>query len=341
MKRLLALALIMAGCRTHFDPPPVAPPPRPIEDPHHLGLLPGFDPLLARSVWFDARRETESFNPALVTQPDVSRDGTKLAYAGKEDGRWHIYTKTLGTNAVTRVSYTTANHLFPRFSPDGNFIAYASDRDGDWNIYVARLDAPMAVLQLTMGAHDEVAPAWSPDGAKVACCAKSLRGAWQLMIVDVKTRIPTLLGPGLYPGWSPKGDWIVFQTQPEHAGGFSAIQVVKPDGTELKTIVDSQKWGAAMPRWSPDGDWICFSTHRKSREGALFGLMDEADDVWVVKPDGSLRTQITDQPAPEYWPTMANSRLYFVSPHEGDLNIWSVKYLNLDPTVNAGAPKNP
>lgn len=310
-------------------------------DDHTGGLPKGFDPLLARSVWFDARRETESFNPANVTQPDVSPDGKQLAYAGKDDGKWHVFVKTLGTNAATRVSFTSANHLFPRFSPDGQFLAYASDRDGDWNIYVARLDAPMAVLQVTMGTHDEVAPAWSPDGTKLACCAKSLRGAWQLMIVEIKTRIPTLLGPGLYPSYSPKGDWIVFQTQPEHERALSEIQIVKPDGTELKTIVSAQRWGAAMPRWSPEGTWIAFSTHRKSPEGRLFGLVDEADDVWVVKPDGSMRTQITDQPAPEYWPTMAGDRIYFVAPQDRDPNVWSVKYLNLDPTVETSAPKNP
>jgi Tol biopolymer transport system component len=289
----------------------------------------------AEPPWRHLVRHTDLASPGRAAHPGASRDGTRVAYATTEFGtRMQVAVRDVGGISPVRITANGGDNLFPRISPDGKHVAYASNKEGNFDIYVARIDAPDAPTQVTFGEEDEIAPSWSPDGRRLACSARRPGELWQLVVVDVGTRIKTYLGPGLYPDWSPDAahPLIAFQTQPRQEGGRSGVAVVHPDGTGLRELVSDKKrgWSALTPRFSPDGRWVAYATLRRSPESRAFGAPDEADDLWVIRTDGSYDTRLTDDLSPEWWPTWGGDRVFFVSRREGSQNVYSVRVKPLE-----------
>jgi dipeptidyl aminopeptidase/acylaminoacyl peptidase/CubicO group peptidase (beta-lactamase class C family) len=183
----------------------------------------------------------------------------------------------------------------PAISPDGGRVVYVlrtSDRGADqdrWALWQVSADGGDP-LQLTRGPAD-TAPAWSPDGRRIAF----LRGGdapaqiWLLPAAagepEQLTRLPAGAGP---PAWSPDGSRIAFSAPVDgraadwHAGGAGGDErrerepVVidrlgyKADGSGLLRAlrrhlhvadlatgevrqVTHGDWHAGDPAWSPDG----------------------------------------------------------------------------------------
>lgn len=289
----------------------------------------------AEPPWRDLARHTNVTAPGRVAHPGPSRDGGRLCYSSTEFGpRPQVVVRDAYGAGPTQITHNSADNLFPRISPDGKLVAYASNREGNFDIYVARLDAPQAITQVTSDPQDEIAPAWSPDGKRLVYSARREDGVWQLVIAEIGSRVKTFLGPGLYPDWSPdaKDPWICFQSQPREAGGRSAVWVVRPDGTSVREVAAdrSRAWSALTPRFSGDGRWIAYATASRSPESRVLGAPEEADDVWVVRPDGTLDTRLTDDFSAEGWPAWGGDRVFFISNRGGGRNVWSVQVKPLE-----------
>jgi Tol biopolymer transport system component len=291
----------------------------------------------AEPPWRDLVQHTRIPGPGRILHPGASRDGKWVAYASTEFGpKPQIVVRETHGAAPLQITQNGAENLFPKISPCGKRVAWASNRDGNFDLYIARLDAPTVATQVTFDSSDDVAPSWSPDGRRLAYCSrKGPEGAWQIVIVDVGSRIRTFLGAGMYPDWSPDAaaDWICFQSQPRQAGGRSGVWVVHSDGTELREVVGDRAhaWSALHPRFSPDGRWIAYATVRKSPESRAFGGPAEADDIWLVRPDGTFDTRLTDDLSAEWWPAWGGDRVFFVSNRDGGApNLYSVRVKPLE-----------
>lgn len=107
--------------------------------------------------------------------PVFAPDGRSLVYErGPDVGDTDLYRANVGPFGPTGTEpflVGPGNQIEAAFSPDGRFLAYASDENGDYDIFVARLDGRGQLLDkraLTRDVGDEYAPAWSPDGKKLA-----------------------------------------------------------------------------------------------------------------------------------------------------------------------------
>jgi Tol biopolymer transport system component len=341
-----AAALALAGCLLQPGQEPrqgvmsgtkMAPPKGPAKP--ELGVEDLKDnplpPVSAEPAWRELIRHTRFMAPAQVWHPGPSPDGKRVAYATTEFGpRPQIAVRDVQGATPVQISSAVADHLFPRISPCGTKVAFASNREGNWDLYVARIDAPATVVQLTLESTDDIAPSWSPDGKKIVYSSRTGEGIWQLVIVDVASRVKTYLGAGLYPDWSadPKDPWIAFQSQPRQAGGRSGVWVVRPDGTEVREVVadKGQGWSALQPRFSPCGRWIAFASLQRSPEARLFGAPADADDLWLIRPDGTFEMRLTDDPSGESWPAWGGDRVYFVSSRGGTANLYSLRVKPLE-----------
>ena len=160
------------------------------------------------------------------------------------------------------------------FSPDVSQtpprVVYSTIRHGlkdnkDYEIATAHLDGSN-YRRLTNSVGDDVAPAWSPDGKRIAFIS-SIEG-YGVHVMDADGSNVVNVGGGssalrARPAWSPDGRHLAFRQ------------------SRFLHVVDTESYGtvnlgsiATVPAWSPDGAWIAAVSHTEFH-------------LYVTRPDGS------------------------------------------------------
>ncbi|GAB4567633.1 MAG: hypothetical protein Kow0047_19920 [Anaerolineae bacterium] len=233
-----------------------------------------------------------------VLDPDLSPDGTKVAYA-----RWPggpdpegIYVRDL-TNDNEWRQWGTHLPRTPDWSPDGRALVFSFQRGGrEGYEEVERCFGPfcfsftlgpdpnwrLGYVDTWTGEYRDVPsvpysanPSWAPDGERI------------VYHDDRGIEVTTLHGPSRAlnqelrhknPVWSPAGGLIAFEYKYQD---HTDIYVMNEDGTGVRPLTQSDPLlGKAVnnvsPTWSPDGQWIAFLTDRNGQW-----------EVYVMRPDGS------------------------------------------------------
>ncbi|KAH7145458.1 hypothetical protein B0J13DRAFT_595391 [Dactylonectria estremocensis] len=197
----------------------------------------------------------------------------------------------------------------PTWTPDGSQLAVGF---GTWffnrvlypgTLYLFDVNGTTP-RNLTDGTLNAGFPSFSPDGTKLVYRLWDWNnGPLGLHTMDVATGRSTRITDGWdnTPGWSPDGELIVFTRQTNWTSGNSweadrfDICTVKPDGTELKVLTESQA-NDAHAVWSPDGRIMYSSGMYGFRdESALYdGTFQPYGQIIVMNADGSNKTMLTD-----------------------------------------------
>ena len=293
----------------------------------------------------DARGENArnlSANEFCDRAPVWSPDGTRIAFVSDRTGDWDVHLMHADGSDQRHLAGNPGVDCAPAWSPDGDSIAWESHGSGTPTIWVVDADGgnprPLVspnrpvVQEVADNQRDSVfnfiggrwsfadntfhltAPAWSPDGTRIAARALGDYNGSMLVIVDADgTRMRQLIRS--IPGvgnicWSPDGELLAatWRTAPQESER-SGILVIKADGTDEnrqgRWLVDVapqgprrggarrhglNTWyahGSAQPRrvvktfsalaWSPDGDLLAF-TSDMSPDGAFH--------VYTVPPGG-------------------------------------------------------
>jgi dipeptidyl aminopeptidase/acylaminoacyl peptidase len=131
------------------------------------------------------------------------------------------------------------------------------------------------LTQITSGDYDDSAPAWSPDGKKIAFASNrtspepDMNFNTDIWVADAGNsdlgkslvQVTTNEGAEDTPAWSPDGKWIAYTTQLEpKLFDYSTIQIaVSPAaGGEAKVVTRSLDRNSTIPNFSADGKWIYF-----------------------------------------------------------------------------------
>ena len=98
------------------------------------------------------------------SQPEISQDGKRLAFASDRSGNLEIYVSGAdGSNPVQLTSMKVSDTGTPRWSPDGKWIVFDSRAEGHGDIFVISSDGGTP-RRLTTDPYDNQIPAWSRDG---------------------------------------------------------------------------------------------------------------------------------------------------------------------------------
>jgi Tol biopolymer transport system component len=214
---------------------------------------------------------------------------------------------------------------------------------GDPEIYTLNPDGSGSV-PLTDSPAPEYsnAPAWSPDGKKIAFthvafhfpAASCGTACADVYVMNADGSAMTRLtddGNSHRPSWSPDGTKITFDRTdaPFGEAGESNIYLMNSDGTGV-TPVTSDPASDYSPAWSPDGREIAFT-----RFVDLAGS-DYRNDIHAVTPDGGSERLITENAESPNW-SPDGTKIAF----DADREIWVINADSTGRTKVTEIPPNP
>ena len=157
---------------------------------------------------------------------------------------------------VERLPVETGRYVYPRVSPDGRRAAVTRLDGSTRDIWILDLEtAAWSRLTFEQGS----APAWTPDGARVAF-ESNRSGQDQTYWIPADgsgaaERFATSEPPGTGPAsWSPDGEILLATSRP--SGGSRDIWTLRRDG-EARPFIESP-YQDRFPALSPDGRWVAY-----------------------------------------------------------------------------------
>ena len=162
-------------------------------------------------------------------------------------------------------------------------IAFSSPRSGfptESNLFTMGSDGS-SQTQITSFNGDELYPAWSPDGARVAFQHDPglHPEIWTARADGTDLRqLTSNADDDRHPAWSPDGAKIVFASDRAPGSTLSDLFVMNADGSGPVNITNTPSVDEGHPSWSPDGTKIAFS-----RDG----------DIATVAPNGTALVPLT------------------------------------------------
>jgi TolB protein len=237
-------------------------------------------------------------NAASDRQPAWSADGKKIAFVSDRAGNDEIYVMKADGTGVTRLTTNAASDEAPAWSPNGARIAFQTNRDGHFEIYVMNANGS-GVTRLTRNLPHvcifgapcpslEKAPAWSPDGTRIAFLHKYNPISGGIFSVDIMNAdgLDVTMGASVLHAtkvaWSPGRTKIAFDS--DHLGDYEIdlMNVSNFAVTQLTNNTKSDVW----PGWSPDGSKIAFESDRAG-----------TDEIYAMNANGTGVTRLTNNSA--------------------------------------------
>jgi Tol biopolymer transport system component len=174
---------------------------------------------------------------------------------------------------------------------------------------------------VTTDEGDDVSPALSPDGSRIAFLSTrddpDPAGCehdcfYQLFVIGVdgtgeRKVVDTEVSPH-HPDWHPSGTQIIFDTENNLQGD---TYVVNDDGSGLQVLIEGGFWAD----WSPDGRQIVFASRR-----------DGQIELYIADADGGNQRQLTDNDLFEYFPDWSpdGKRIAFAVLQEKAIHVMAI-----------------
>ncbi|MFL5607335.1 MAG: protein kinase domain-containing protein, partial [Gemmatimonadaceae bacterium] len=263
-----------------------------------------------------------------------SPDGTRIVFGSEEvrsaynvNASGTLWTVDVAGGEPKRLDRGETNHgLYqPVWSPSGTRIAFWSATGGQRDLETVRADGSDRV-KVTNDPDVDWAPAWSADGKSLyfASDRGGTMGLWRIAVDESSgqaTAAPALVASGVdaamdLPRLSRDGTALIFRSQLESVNPAAiAFDPTTAHGSGVTLL--QRRTGTLSPTdASPDGKWL-----------ALESALERQQDLFIMHPDGSGLTRITDDAARDWGPrfTSDGDALVFYSNLSGRYDIWSIR----------------
>ena len=194
------------------------------------------------------------------SEPDWSKDGTRIAYEATVGGLTDIYTMNASGGDIQKVTTANEPDRHPDWSPDATWITYESGTDEAAEIYASHPDGS-GLVRLTNNSYSDRAPKFSPDGTQIAYMTHQ-RGKWEIAIMAFpggnQVKLFDCPAPACrFPSWSPDGTQIAFNTLTSDIGTEAGIWTLDvATGGSTPVLQGSQD---GRPVYSGNGKVIYFN----------------------------------------------------------------------------------
>jgi Tol biopolymer transport system component len=227
------------------------------------------------------------FDPPLEIQ--VSRTGDQTAFTGRTEGdgvfeqdvEWPRGVDPIQIDILANLVFTdgtvTSIARFDRITKGGHpsrFVFVSTRGNGNPQIWTMADDGtdPRQLTHDVPGRRGD-APAWSPDGKKIAFVSNRDGGEYQLWTMNADGSNQKRLTPGdeinEYPSWSPDGTQIAFMRLEHTTHKTARIALINANGGPISELTAPDGGADFSPSWSPDGSKIAFSSNR-SGHGQIY-----------------------------------------------------------------------
>jgi dipeptidyl aminopeptidase/acylaminoacyl peptidase len=218
-----------------------------------------------------------------ISNPAISPDGHRVAYAALADGNLDIWIHDLGSGSQIRMTLDEAYDFDPVWSPDGLWIAFASVGSETGGIFVQSASGRGSIRQLTTGTQRECRPEWEPNGDGLVYHAHDPETDWSLWRMPLQGEpIPLLREAGgqSHPSISPDGRFLAYLVEPRVSILDTVFMTRFPSMEDRWQISEA---GAAGIRWSPRGDEIFYVD---SRTNTLMAVSVQTEpEVQIGRPE--------------------------------------------------------
>ena len=273
--------------------------------------------------------------------PKWSADGTRVAYyettpvstwfAQRGDpvkGRTQIASIDVATGVRAQHTSGDGVRVWPQFLPGGR-IGYQRVDAAAKDLPPTGIASNEAVFEvidadghITRGPAGKVRnPSWSADGKQVVyhkVTVASQPHRWAKATSRLDDFDLTITEP--MPAFSPQGDKLAYSATYDGTNvADTAIDVMKPDGSQRRHAFARPGFSAFSSSWSPAGDLIAFSVGRYFRAAG-----HPTAQVAIMKPDGTDVRMIADDGSNNGFPSWSPDGKRIVYKKDQHLVIYSV-----------------
>lgn len=206
--------------------------------------------------------------------------------------------------------------LSPTMAPDGR-LAYMTYKGGAPEIWGQLVPGGPHVRLYPKGGKVEghcFAPAWSPDGKRIAFSQGDRRGNSDIVVLDVASgrtrRLTDSTCINTEPCWNPAGTQIAFTSDRD---GSPQVYLMEEDGSNVRRLTHEGGYNASAA-WSPNGSMIAYVSRFEGKFDLFVYKLGEGKSYQVT-------TGVASSESPAWSPD--ERRLVFSSGSRGGMQLFT------------------